>query len=506
MNKKEFYTNSASGVILLIFSALLTLLAIPIFLKKLGSESYGVFAIVSLIGNLNIFANLGLNTSLVKYLAEQGKCRDSDYDIIITLSMIILIIFPITFFLLYFKNYILLTILKVPQPLFYQSNILYICLLISNVILLIGQTFNAVLAALQKLYLNNIMQMVYNGFYWLSIIFLLFEGLGLGQIGYAILFSATIWFLLVIYFYNKHWGKLHTKGISKNYKRIAKKQLYYSLKIYFSGILVFLFEPLTKILISNLIGIKEVGYFDIAIKVKGQFVGLISRLFDPFFPFIAQLTDFTKIKLIVNDLEQKYLLLAMPIISIIVFCLSPLINLWLGGNKNIEITIATIIITSAYYLFSISIIPVYSYLLSKNHVSKIIIIQLSNVFFNTLIIVTFYHLMQFYAIVIGITVGLISSFILILYYQYKYLNCIIFTSLKHLAKYLISFFLMLFTNAILYCLFDNSYIFMLLITINTLVLSAFLYRLLNLIKKNDILVYFGTNNIVSKSLYRFFIK
>jgi len=40
-----------------------------------------------------------------------------------------------------------------------------------------------------------------------------------------------------------------------------------------SEMVAFFIEPLTKILISHFIGIREVGFFDIALKVKAQFQG-----------------------------------------------------------------------------------------------------------------------------------------------------------------------------------------------------------------------------------------
>ena len=72
IKKKRLINNSISGLFQLIITAILTFLCIPIFIKGLGTDQYGVFALVSVIGNLNLFTNLGLNSSLTKFLAEQG--------------------------------------------------------------------------------------------------------------------------------------------------------------------------------------------------------------------------------------------------------------------------------------------------------------------------------------------------------------------------------------------------------------------------------------------------
>ena len=67
VTKKTLINNSLSGLVQLIITALLTFICIPVFINKLGVELYGVFAIVSVIGNLNIFANLGLNTNKIYF-------------------------------------------------------------------------------------------------------------------------------------------------------------------------------------------------------------------------------------------------------------------------------------------------------------------------------------------------------------------------------------------------------------------------------------------------------
>ena len=83
--RKLFIKNSASGLLQLLITATLTFVTIPVFIRKLGADNYGIFSIISIVGSVNVFANLGLNISLIKFLAEQGKSKESDHDIIVTI-------------------------------------------------------------------------------------------------------------------------------------------------------------------------------------------------------------------------------------------------------------------------------------------------------------------------------------------------------------------------------------------------------------------------------------
>ncbi len=104
MSKKTLIKNSAIGSIQFVLTAILTLVSVPIFIHKLGLELYGVFAIVSVIGNLNLLTNFGLNSSLLVYIANQGKSRESDYDIAVTQIIIIGVTALFTVIIIIFKG------------------------------------------------------------------------------------------------------------------------------------------------------------------------------------------------------------------------------------------------------------------------------------------------------------------------------------------------------------------------------------------------------------------
>ena len=503
MSKKQFLFGSASGVVQLVFIAALAIVCIPVFIGKLGSEAYGVFAVVTLVGNLTVFANLGTNRSLVKFIAEQGRTRESNYDIAITLVIVTATIVPITLLFMVLRKLVLIKLFNVPPGLFDQAGILYMCLLFSNIFLLMGQSFSSILSALQKIYINNLLQMAYNTLYYGSVIAVLLLGWGLAEIGYVILLSAIAWFFLALWYSLRLWGKLEIGGITHHYKRIARKQLGYGLKIWLSEMVAFFIEPLTKIFISNFIGIREVGFFDIALKVKAQFQGLITRLLDPFYPFISQISDSKKLQRIISDVEQKFLLLSVPLIAILLFTLGPLLGLWLGPHSNEEITVSSILITCTY-LLTMSVLPMYYFLLAKDRVGRATVLNLVTVGVNALLFFIFYRAFGFYAPVIGLCGSAILAFFITLYYQEKYLDCALFSSAAPVLKLISAFGILVLTNYLITRLTHSVIPQILFVTGNTLVLSVITYRYLNLIEQTDIETYFGTDNKVSKFLIRVF--
>ena len=115
VKKKTLVNNSISGVILLVITALLTFLCIPVFINKLGTELYGVFALVTVIGNLNIFTNIGLDAALTKFITEQGQSEDSNKDIITSLLLSSSLVILISSLVFCFRFFLLREILHIPE-------------------------------------------------------------------------------------------------------------------------------------------------------------------------------------------------------------------------------------------------------------------------------------------------------------------------------------------------------------------------------------------------------
>jgi O-antigen/teichoic acid export membrane protein len=502
--KKVLVKNSLFGVGQSLINILLIFFVIPIFIRMLGSESYSVFALVMVIGNLNTFSNLGLTNALVKFIAEQGKSEESNIDIIVNLILIISAIIPLTIIVGYFNRFILISLLKVPLNIFNEAKLLFFWVLWANLVLLIGQVFKSILDGMQKVYITSLQQGIYNILYWGLILFALLSGSNLSTIGMAIFVSAVIWLIITIISVSKIWGKLSFLNLRKNFKVVAKKQLGYGLKLYTEGLINFFYEPLSKILVSNFIGITEVGFYDIALKLKSALWGIIAKIFYPLFPFISEQKDKAIIRKYVNDLEQKTFLVIVPVISIVILLMHPLIRIWL--NKNVDIiSITGIFIISSHLIGSSTIIPNYQFLMAKNLVEKNIILQLSNVVFNILFFFTSVYFVGYYAIIIGNTGAILGSFIISLYYQKKYLDSMIFDNFVDVMKIILTSIILVLTGFIIKMVIGNNH-FLIIVVLSLVIFSItpLLYRILRLVRPDDIHRYFGSNNKIAKKLAHFY--
>lgn len=487
--KTGFAFNSISGVVQFVLTAVLIFSCIPIFISRLGETSFGVFSTVAVIGNLTLFANLSLDSALVKFLAEQGKTRESDYDIAIALAIISSILVPISFIAYVFRDFILINILNIPSEYMPDATVLMACFLVSNALLLIGKILTSILDSRHKVYLNNFAMLIYNICYWGGLIVVICLGYGLSEIGMSILVASILWFILVVVLAFKEWGALDLTGLKSNFKRIVKKQVKYTSKIYTASLLGMLFEPLTKVLIANFAGgVVWVGYYEIGTKVRAQFTALFTKVIYPLYPIIAEMKDNRKIAALINKVTHSLCFLVLPVVVLVAFGAESFLQLWLGEGHVSEYTISSVIVlTNSSLLLSLLVLPIYYYIRAKNHAEKEIYIQGVNIIVNAVVILLLHQPLGFYSVLLSNALALFASLCLCLYYQKKYLDFNLFYSVKGVAKFIIYALSMVGVGLISYCFFsDGRIVYLAVLTVTVLATGVIVGYLLKILTKDNI--------------------
>lgn len=501
--KRLLIKNSLSGVIQTFITLIFTFFVVRLFINQLGTELYGIFSLISIVGNLNILTGLGITTALVKFISEQGRNKQSNIDIATALIIISGILLPLTFAAIYFKEFVILKILSVPEKYFMQCVNLYIYLILANYLLFLGQIFVAVNDSLQMIFVNNIIQLIYNFIYWGSILIVLLLHFSLNEIGVSIFFTAILWFLAMVIVFLKIWGKLRLSGLKEGFISSAKKQIKYGSQIYTSSVVSFFYEPFTKILISNFLGIKEVGFFDIAIKLRNILWNFIAKALQPLFPLLSSIKEEHRIKFLIKDMSHKTAIIVIPVIAVIIININPLINLWIRQDTLIIALISGFITSS--YMLAIIYMPVYSFLMSK-HPGKTILIQSSNVIVNAIVFFAVFKFIGVYSIIAANVSAIIVSTLICRYYQIKYLNSKAFDNLFSLAKIVISFFIILIPGYLISLQFNNDLLKIIITIFYSLGAFILSFRYLKIVTSEDIDRYFGSYKTLNKVTRNIFLR
>ncbi|GIK61340.1 MAG: oligosaccharide flippase family protein [Ignavibacteriota bacterium] len=503
--KKKLLWSSITGTFQVILNTVLIFIVIPVFISTLGLHSYSIFSLLLLFNNLNVFMNLGLNTSLIKYVAEQGRSQQSNYDIAVSFSLLFIVLIPISTAAIFFTEFFLSNVFNISQVYITSgTTLLFNAIIISNCFLLLGQIFSAVLDAQQKVYLNNAALILYNFLYWGLILLSLLKFPGFTAISISILTATIVWFVVVYILFKKTWGSFKLRGVRKNFLITAKKQLSYGVKLYLSGSISFFHEPLTKLLISHFVGLTEVAFFDIAIRLKNQLWNLTSRVFYPLFPFISQLSDKEKIRKLIHTVEQKTAFLIIPIVCIVIYVSKPFVEIWIGNDVEV-ISVSMISITVAY-LLAVIVVPVYQYLMAKGYPGKTIIIQILNVIVNTCLFFLTLPWIGYNAAVISSVGSILSSFTLTLYYQKKYLNSLILDNFKQLWKSFLILSINILIGLALSEIIEKDILKIIIIPLVLITVSVYMFRVLKIFSREEINKFAVSESTLLKVADKIFVK
>ncbi len=505
IDKKLFAKNSLTGVFLKIIVAALTFYAIPLIIKDLGANVYGIFASVTVIGDLARITNVGFYSALIKFISIQGKSKESSYDIITAFISMIVLMSLISIVLFVFSDQIILNVLNIDIEYLPDSKVLFNRLVISNFILQVGLNFTGILESQKRMYLVSYIQLIYSVIYWSSIILVVSYGLGLREVGLMVMLSAIIWLIVIAYASFKIYGPIHFRGFRRNFRQSIRKLLGYGLKLYASGLLFLFWEPLVKIIVANYFGVTHVGFIDIGIRVKNQFQRIFQALFWPLFQLFSEIRSKEKIAAIVKEIEEKITLFIIPICIGLIFSMNTIIDLWIGENVEI-ISISVLIITIGTLLGQTIIQPFHNYLGANKPTISIlnqVIMDVSYIPFIFLL----KEIFAFYGVIISLAIAYLIHLLLGLYFQKKYLNLMIFDSSKKLLKLICVIIILFALGYIGMRLTENSILLQLLIIPLSLLISSFLlYRELRLIRASDIEKYLGSSNKLSQNIGGLFHK
>ena len=419
--KNGLIVGSISGVVQVALNAFLTVATVSIALKVLGIDLFGVFTLLSLINNLGGIANLGLNASLVKHLAEQGRGNESNLDIIVSFVLLGCVVGGVTALALWGEKTMLSVVLQIPTA--YVNDASRWCFrffLASNAIVLLGQIPAAVLDSMGLVYLTNGLQILYAVSNRGVVLLLLWISPRLDLLGAGTLVATFIWCLITILVAKRHWGSIRAVKATENVPRVLTKHLAYGGKIYAGNIVGMIFEPLNKLLIARFIGLSFVVSFDVALRVKGLLLSMLERLVYPLLPKLASISDEDRIRKIVEDVERLLIPMIVAAGVTTAWLSRSIVEVWL--NISAEQYSESIVVVVLGYLLALIFLPFYQFLLVKGHPGKTVILQVTNVIVNLVTFAVFVPLQGYRGALVAFGLALLNSFVLCAVFQSRILR------------------------------------------------------------------------------------
>ena len=502
--KRIHYVNAFSGVAQVTANIVLTIIIVPVFIKKLGLQTYGVYALISTIGQLGVFTNFGFNTTVVKYLAEQSDRRESNYDIVVTAVVIGVAAISVALLAYLSRDFILFHLLNLSREVVTSSvYVFFASCILTNVLVVVGQIPSAVLDSQQKVYLTNSVQLGVGVLGKLLMLGVLLVSPDLGLIGVSLTASSAFGLILFALLARRTWGVVSVPSLRTEFFRVARKHLKYGRSVYATAVTGFFYEPITKILLNHYLGLAEVGFFDIALRVKTIILSFAERLLYPVLPLLAAKHSFTESRSIHDEVQQKLFILVIPAIIAVIFIARPLVNVWLGpAFSPVIVGIACI---ASCYLLAQTFVPLYQFLLVKGHPDKTFVMQIANVTVNSVLFLLIVPHIGYFGAIVAFCAAILSSIGLSIWYQSSILHSKLLTTRAFAAKCAWMAGILSVLNGVSVLLVRQNWPQMVALLIANGIGTIAVFRLLKMFSISDIDQYVGHNNRAAMVLERILV-
>lgn len=409
MNK--IFKNSIFNIIRVVVVTPIFFILVPYTISKIGTEGYGIWALIGVVGSYQSFVDFGLTTSLIRFVAKAEVFKDYDAisEYIATSAIIYLFLSSIVILLIItFKNFIVIDILGIKANLDI-AYFLVIFTALSSMINMISGLFRSIIDGVQRMDISNgilTFQVILSA---IGTFFFLESGYGLKGLATNLLICSFLSLLLNAYF-SKLIVPYKINPLLFKISRF-KEMFSYSVNLQLASLVRMWVEPLNKILISHFFSLSHVGYYEVALRFNNHAASLIRSALSPIFPAAAEIYQKQGIEKIekLRIKSSKYLFTFLTAIYVVIIILIPdFVKLWLGPDLQIVAPLIIIFMVGLY--ISLLATPAYSILNGTGYSKETLFVQIQSVVVNIVGILVFWKLFGFYGFCAAFSVSMIYSF------------------------------------------------------------------------------------------------
>jgi len=414
---RRIILNALSAAAQVIVVGLIYFILYHYLVSKLGPSQLGIWALVISTTSIANFANFGITSGLVKFVADFRETHDNEsmHRLVFTAFLSIVVFFAILILAGYLGiNFILKLVvdakfIKLALRLLPWS---LLCLFLNEA----GSIYSSILEGFQRNYVRNIIYII-SAVLFLGLSFLWVPRFGMMGVAYAQAIQSLI--ILISAFFC---GSSLINGFTLfkwNWDKIIfKKLIAYGSRFQLVSLFQLLYEPGTKLLLSHFGGLAAVGYYEMASRLVNQVRALIVSANQVMIPVVAQAsfkgTEEVR-KLYLRTMSATLFVNAPLICGLITF--SAFISLfWIGHVE--PAFMFPLLVLSITMFFNVMCGPAYYSSLGQGKLGLLVYIHLFMAFFNLSLGLLLGHFLSSNGVILswGITFTT-GSLLLIIFFQ-----------------------------------------------------------------------------------------
>lgn len=319
-----------------LISILFVYLTVPLLIKALGVDHYGIWITVYSIFGWIYLLDLGINNGLKNKLTIAFLRKDNEANEYVTTSYLCLTFIAVIFFLIsstliYFLD--ISSLLNIQLEEWYVKTLFFITLL-SFVFIFILSIYKQFFYALQKSSIVELSMMFYNGLVFL-LLYLFIYNFKSSLISTTIIYGASNILICIIFTYIFFKGKNEFVFALKNFKIQKIKELSrISVNFFIIQICVLIILATDNILVITLLGPTEVTSYNNVFKLFQLFLIISTIIHAPLWSLYTDAYHNDDIKWIKKTINKlNYLLIPLILLIVTTIYLGPkILTLWINED------------------------------------------------------------------------------------------------------------------------------------------------------------------------------
>lgn len=321
-------------------SVLTSLITIPLLIRSLGQEQYGLFILLgSMVAFLGL-TDIGLLNTLINkisYLKAEDKKEEINRVINGALTFLALFFAPIIVifsFILFWGNFPFASIFNIKLE---YETISLILLFFLGLAWIVNNIFSGVLrssySGLNKISSYQLANLVYTVIFSLAYIIFLLSNRSITAIVLFLFIFAIIRFIALFVFFKRIFPSFILNLRFKSIGAIKSLLRYSPLMIFFGAVAIMIGKSDTLI-VSHYLGLSAVAIYGIAFKLFALPADAL-KITDSAFPSVAALyqdKNFVMLKKIYSRMLRLHFIIRFAILSVILIYSKNIISLWLGDK------------------------------------------------------------------------------------------------------------------------------------------------------------------------------
>lgn len=349
--------NGAGQTIPMVFG----LFAIPLLVKGLGPERFGILTLIWIMIGYFSFLDFGIDKALTQIVAKKlGIGEDNTVPAIICTGLTTMLVLSIigTVITLAFSKLLIYSIFKVPAGL--QKETLYSFYLIAFSIpaIVVSVGLSGALAAKQHFGLINAVRIPFGAYTFLGPLFIVSFSRNLIWLTLALLLGRVVTLGAYLFFCLRVFPALRRRWVSVN-KTYARQLLSYGSWMTVTNIVSPIMVNMDRFFISAMISMSAVAYystpFEIVARIKTIPVALVATLFPAFSSSYVKNYANT-VSLFKRGLKFTFLSI-FPIVLVLTTFAHEGIRAWLGTSFADNCTTILRLLTGGVFVNCLALIP-----------------------------------------------------------------------------------------------------------------------------------------------------